>query len=338
MDNYDNIVKQYIVKRRNPKISTSNWEVVQVIESDMTIEEEVLSVEDVLANVSPQQYEYRVDVEVADKENYIAEDGKTVLASNVMICIDPGHYDGKNAVEGEESYGYAEGDFTLEIALKLKEILKEEYGIDACMTRETGSITINGYTDANLDKGHISLRGEYTAKEDCDLFVSIHTNANEENANQYPTCMQPIGINKPIILVNTTGCVSETVIKVSNAIGTNLAKVSYEWGIATVDSFTTVERGKVTEWTKEKNDMLDVPGTVYCRLGEDGDYYGVLKGAANVNKPGIIIEHGFHTVAEMRKEAMEGELKKAWAKADAYGIAYGFGFVSEIEMPKGDIR
>ena len=70
---------------------------------------------------------------------------------------------------------------------------------------------------------------------------------------------------------------------------------------------------------------VEEPGTLCRRLGEHGDYYGVLRGAANVGVPGMIIEHGFHTVPKMREAAAGGELKERWARADAEGIAEGFG-------------
>ncbi len=79
------------------------------------------------------------------------------------------------------------------------------------------------------------------------------------------------------------------------------------------------------------NDQTDVEGTVCRRSGEHGDYYGVLRGAANVGVPGMIIEHGFHTVPEMRQMAAAGELAGAWARADAEGIAEGFGFEKYLE-------
>ena len=69
---------------------------------------------------------------------------------------------------------------------------------------------------------------------------------------------------------------------------------------------------------------------MYYRVGQDGrDYYGVLRGAAAVGVPGLIIEHGMHTVPEVRKTAMEGDLLCRWACADARGIANGFGFVEK---------
>ena len=84
-------------------------------------------------------------------------------------------------------------------------------------------------------------------------------------------------------------------------------------------------------WDENINDSLNASGMTVCRLNAKGvDYYGVLKGSSNVGVPGMIIEHGFHSVPEMRVAAAGGNLDEAWAKADAYGIAFGFGFVNDI--------
>jgi len=332
-DNYDDTVETYLLMRRNV-LTGGGWENVGSLPSDKNATGDQNIFSDKLGESSPQQYEYRVDVKLPEGQTNTAQEGKAILASNVMICIDPGHFAGRNQVTGEQTYGYAEGDFTIEVAKELKRILKETYGIDSYMTRSGGSITLGGYTDGNLDSGHISLRGTYTAEKDADLFMSIHTNANEENANGYPTCMQPISINKPLVIANGLACSSDTMMRVANGIGVNLAATNYQLGISTVKDFATVEKNAVSEWTKAANDKTDAAGTVFRRTGSSGgEYYGVLKGAAKVNKPGIIVEHGFHTVPEMRKEAMEGNLKTLWAQADAYGIAYGFGFVSNIHRP-----
>ena len=53
----------------------------------------------------------------------------------------------------------------------------------------------------------------------------------------------------------------------------------------------------------------------------------MLRGATNVGVPGMIIEHGYHSVKEVRYAAMRTDLASKWAKADAYGIAKGFGLV-----------
>ena len=58
----------------------------------------------------------------------------------------------------------------------------------------------------------------------------------------------------------------------------------------------------------------------------------MLRGAATVNVPGLIIEHGFHTIPEIRKLVLTGELLEKWADADARGIAEGY----ELMKKEGD--
>ena len=237
----------------------------------------------------------------------------------ITVCIDPGHYHGANHLTGENLYDYEEADADLKIAQELSRILKETYGIDSYLTRTGDSISINGYTDEQIDSGDISLRGKCAA--DADLFISIHTNANGEDANGAPQTSQPIAINKPIIIANTNACQSPEVIKMCNAIGTNISKLYNEVGLATVDYFNEADAGNIIDWSQSFNDGLNVAGTVCKRVTNDGDYYGVLKGAASVGVPGIIIEHGYHTVPEFRYSAMYGDLLRLLAEADAAGIA-----------------
>lgn len=325
-DRWEPYVEEYQIQRR--KSGEDTWQQVGTLASDQRVEDTALAWVDTLEESAVQQYEYRVDVKVADPEKYQAEEGKTVMASNLLVCIDPGHYSGKNTVESGTAY--AEGDFTLQLAKELSGVLKEDYGVTSILTRDSGSISIDGYTDNALDSGHISLRGEYA--EGTDLFLSIHTNANLEGANGCETEEQPISINKPILILNEIACEQEQAVKVANGIGSHLAETSYQLGIAAVGTFCAVEEsGQIREWTDAYNDQTDVEGTVCRRSGEHGDYYGVLRGAANVGVPGMIIEHGFHTVPEMRQMAAAGELAGAWARADAEGIAEGFGFEKYLE-------
>ena len=177
-DRDGDLVEQYVLKKRDVLNGESEWAIVQTVSSDLVVDIEDIVVVDELAEANPQQYEYRVDVVPVDESEYTAVEGRTVLGSNLMICIDPGHYIGKNAIEGEESYGYVEGEFMLELAFEVRDVLKENYGIDSMLTRETPSISLGGYTDEELDTKHISLRGEYAAQKDCDLFVSLHRQGN----------------------------------------------------------------------------------------------------------------------------------------------------------------
>lgn len=244
--------------------------------------------------------------------------------TGIVVCIDPGHYQGASKLSGDNLYGYEEGVFTLKVALALRDEL-QKYGIQSYLTRKTDSITIAGYTNGDLDHGKISLRGEYA--KDADLFVSIHTNANKDQANGYPTCSQPVSINKTIVLVNAVAVKSEQAITIANEIGKAMTKTSYDQKLCTTDQFQVADADHLTEWTDSYNDSLNTEGTVCYRWGEHGDYYGVLRGASNVGVAGMIIEHGFHTVEEVRRQAKEEDLAEKWAQADAYGIAKGFGVI-----------
>lgn len=242
------------------------------------------------------------------------------------VCIDPGHFKDSSVLEGENLYGYGEGIFTIQIALKLQEEL-QKYGIDSYLTRETDNILMSGFYNEELDSRHISLRGEFA--KNADLFVSLHTNANSEHANGFPTCNQPKEINKTVLIMNQIGCKDEKWIHIANEIGKAVTNVNYNDGISYTNDFKEVSSENIKEWTTDFNDSLYTPGSVYIRTGKKGDFYGVLRGATAVNVPGIIIEHGFHTVEEVRQLAMMEHLADEWAKADAYGIAKGLGFIDD---------
>ena len=249
---------------------------------------------------------------------------ENLVQREVSICIDPGHYGGVNRFEFEDGSSYCEGDSALAIAKELKRILDEEYGIYAYMTRETDDITIDGYSNETLDKTRISLRGE--AAKGADLFLSIHTNANNEGANGCDTLMQPEAINKPFVFVNVVGENNPECMEIANLAGKNLSALLYENLLATVDHFSENRDGNnLMEWTDSYNDALDVPGTVCCRMNKDQDYYGVLRGASAVAVPGMIIEHGFHTVPVFREAMRDPEFIEELAEADAKAIAEGFG-------------
>lgn len=314
-------IREYIVRRRES--GRTEWQTLATQACEAYSGEEWQSYTDTLEDARPHQYEYRVDVEVSDEEMYEAAEGRRIFASNILLCIDPGHYEGKNAVN-EGGIRYSEGDFTLGLALELQRILKETYGVTACLTRESGTIDINGYTNDNLDGSRIQLRGEYARGSN--LFLSLHTNANLEWANGYGTVLQPVEITKPIVIANVTACDNTLALGVGNGIGSRLAEANARMGIAVSGKFQRADsKDGLVQWTDAWNDGLDNPGSICRRTDTKGDYYGVLEGAANVGVPGLIIEHGFHTVPEMRRLAAQGTLQIEWAKADAEGIAEGFG-------------
>ena len=316
-----NEVGRYVILRKDA--SSKDFKEIKRISSKDVNKTGNISYTDKISTNGYVKYEYRVD---AYLKNGKQVKGKSIFASNVLICIDPGHFQTKNAIEGEDGYGYSESMAVLKLGLALRDSLKKNYGISSVLTRTTESITIDGFTDKNLDGGHISLRGEMAGRSGADLFISLHTNSNNSHANGYPTNSQPVTINKPLIILNSLAKENEICINIANKIGENLSVVNFNEGLAKSKEFDSVKKGSLSEWTVAKNDSITINGSVYYRMGENGDYYGVLRGANVAGVPGMIVEHGFHSVPEVRKKAMQSDLINKWVDADAKAIAAGFGF------------
>ena len=155
----------------------------------------------------------------------------------MKICLDAGHYGKYN--RSPVNPAYWESDFTWKFHLMLKAEL-EKYGIEVITTRAEQA--------KDLD---LVLRGKKS--EDCDLFLSIHSNAcSSEGADYALACC----------------CVNGT----ADVIGHELAE--------------TV--GKIMGAAGKSN--------ILKKKQSDGrDWYGVLRGAASVGTPGVLLEHGFHT-------------------------------------------
>ena len=66
-------------------------------------------------------------------------------------------------------------------------------------------------------------------------------------------------------------------------------------------------------------------GRVGHRKGNNGDYYGVLRGSAAVGVPGLLIEHSFHTNERSAKWLMDENHLRQLAKAEAEVIAKHYG-------------
>ena len=324
-DDLDDHVSAYEIWRSEAS-EPDRWAQVGELSSDGLAAGQSNSWADHLRDSAPHQYYYRVDLQLPKGSADRAADGRAVLASNVQVCIDPGHYLNSSLLEGDELYGYGEGLFMMQLGRALRTELGK-YGIQCVLTREGDDISLGGYTNGDLDNSHISLRGQFAAGSN--LFLSLHTNANLDNANGFPTCNQPIGINKTLVFVNQPAMQSEVCILAANEIGKRVSAVNYRCGLSASDQFTTASAGSFHDWSDAFNDSLNTPGAVCFRPGEKGnDYYGVLRGAAAVGVPGLIVEHAFHTVAEVRRSAMQGDLAQRWAEADAAGIAEAFHFIS----------
>lgn len=66
-------------------------------------------------------------------------------------------------------------------------------------------------------------------------------------------------------------------------------------------------------------------GTIWKRVGEHGDYYGVLRGATSVGVPAILLEHSYHTNLRATNWLLNDANLQRMADAEAALIAAYFG-------------
>ena len=195
-----------------------------------------------------------------------------------IVCLDAGHYGKYNQSPVVKSYYESEMNWKLHLLLKAE---LEKYGIKVITTR------------ANKDKD-LGLEARGKASKDCDLFISLHSNAASAESVKYVVAMYQVDDN--------CGEMDEQskafALRIAEAVGKVMSLPSQTW------------------FTKSDSDR---DGNGY-----KDDYYGVLRGAHTVHTPGVIIEHGFHTnTATAKWLLVEANLKKL-AEAEAKTIAEWF--------------
>lgn len=188
----------------------------------------------------------------------------------MKVCIDAGHYGKYN--QSPVNPAYWESEFNWKFHLLLEAEL-ESHGIETITTRtEQGK-------DLDLMK-----RGQIA--KDCDLFLSIHSNACDTESVDYPLAC---------CTVNGT----------ADVLGHELAEI-----VGTV--MGTSGKPRITK--KKQSDGRD--------------WYGVLRGAASVGTPGILLEHSFHTNRRATEWLMNDTNLRRMAAAEAEVIAAHFGVSS----------
>ena len=115
----------------------------------------------------------------------------------------------------------------------------------------------------------------------CNLFLSIHSNAVGSAVND--------NTDYPAVAVQLDGK--------GDKLGKLLADIIHK-----------------TMGTKQ-------PGKIFTRRGNSGEYYGVLRGAAEVGTMGMILEHSFHTNTAATKWLSSDANLKKMAAAEAQVIA-----------------
>lgn len=119
------------------------------------------------------------------------------------------------------------------------------------------------------------------ASKGCDLFVSDHSNAVASGINE--------SVDYPVAFVLLDGSSTE--------IGLKLAEVIQK-------VMGTGQKARTA-----------------TRKGNNGEYYGVLRGAAAVGTPGIILEHSFHTNAKTTNWLLNVSNLRQLAQSEADAIA-----------------
>lgn len=184
----------------------------------------------------------------------------------MKICLDAGHYSKYNRSPVVPEY--YESDMTWKLQGQLKSEL-ESYGITVITTRTSQA------EDVPLE-----ARGK--AAKSCDLFISLHSNACDDAAVDYPLAC----------------C---TVTGKADGIGQTLANTVH-------DVMGTRQTGRIVK-----------------KKGDSGDWYGVLRGAASVGVPGVLLEHSFHTNASAANWLLSDDNIKQLARAEAAAIAAYYG-------------
>ena len=146
-------------------------------------------------------------------------------------------------------------------------------------------------TTRNDQAKDLALASRGKKAKGCDLFISLHSNAVGSHIDE--------SVDYPIVYVPVSGQADE--------LGEKLAE-----SIASVMG------------TKQK-------GQSKSKKGNNGDWYGVMRGSASVGVPGILIEHSFHTNTRATNWLLiDANLEKlAKAEADVIAMHYGLSKTSQ---------
>lgn len=202
---------------------------------------------------------------------------------NAIVCLDAGHYGKQNPSPVLPAL------YESEVNWKLQDLLADrlqEYGIQVIKTR----------MDPNTDL-ELTQRGK--AAKNCDLFISLHVNAAEDQNVDYV-----LGVH---MVDDDCGILDEQSRQAAQLLAECVAHV--------MDA-------KAEVWTRESGSDRD-------GNGYKDDYYGVLRGAHSVGTAGVIIEHGFYTNQAQAEFLMKASNLEKLADAEAKVIAGFFGLKKE---------
>jgi N-acetylmuramoyl-L-alanine amidase len=122
----------------------------------------------------------------------------------------------------------------------------------------------------------------------------------------------------------------------SNAVGSSAnEKVDYPVAYVPLDGKGTA-LGKLLAECVEKMMGTKQEGQVQTRRGNNGDYYGIIRGATSVGVPCIILEHSFHTNTKATEWLLNDANLQDIAKAEAEIIASYFGLYKATDKSQAN--
>lgn len=198
----------------------------------------------------------------------------------MKICLDPGHYGKYNSGIIK---GYYESEMNLKLAYKLKEKL-ERYGAEVFLTR-TGTEDLSLYS-----------RGQVAAKNNCDVFFSIHSNARSGDETH-----RGVVVYYSIFQPEHKGLMEELGRAAAEAMGS-------------IFQCAITRKGNNGNW----------------------DYNTVIKSAVDGGVPmAFLVEHGYHTNREDCAALMQDEVLEKIAEAESRILAEHFDLATEQEGENG---
>ena len=210
------------------------------------------------------------------------------------FCLDAGHFDYYNQSPSIKEYFESKMVWTLH--LYLKEEL-EKLGHSVVLTRD----------DQTKD---LSLTTRGQKAKDCDLFLSLHSNAVGSYVNE----SVDYAVSYALVDDNTTN-----VDEISKEVGQILAKV-------VSDTMCLIQTPRTN--TRKSNNDRNNDGLY------NDNYYGVLHGARLVNVPGVILEHSFHTNTRSTQWLMKDDNLRKLAINEAKALNSYFGEIKKETTPK----
>jgi len=175
----------------------------------------------------------------------------------MKICLDAGHSGKANPYCVNGKVIGSEAEMAWSLHQKLRDKLQAA-GVEVICTREARGIDLDLVT-----------RGKKAAG--CDLFLSLHSNAGSDTADYPLACCQVNG-SADEIGMKFARAVDEVMQTVQSA---RIWKRDYQTG-----------KAGMIQLTNDPN---------FGKRTASKDYHGVLRGAAEVEVPGVLLECSFHT-------------------------------------------